>query len=158
LGYRCPFGLGPPGGSRHGTKMPRPSTGTARLQRCLGKPGSFVVLDWARKFSPSGLARPGPSKGEARGGPIMLTDRAWHVPAPPPSHSHLRSQVSASRPCIDDSARTLIFSPLSDLRFAAVRRCLLCLDLVARRLPPPCLDIYTSSLSLPSSPGPLWCS
>jgi hypothetical protein len=54
-----------------------------------------------------------------------------------------------------DSARTLISSPLSDLRFATVRRCLLCLESVARRSPAPCLDIYTSSLSLPSSLGPL---
>jgi hypothetical protein len=55
---------------------------------------------------------------------------------------------------LDDSARTLISSLLSDLR-VAVRRCLLCLESVARRSPAPCLDIYTSSLSLPSSPGSL---
>jgi hypothetical protein len=34
--YRCPSGPGPPGGPRHGTKVARPSTGTARLQSCLG--------------------------------------------------------------------------------------------------------------------------
>ena len=79
--------------------------------------------------------------------------------SPSPRQSHLRSRprlaLSPSPRSLALSARTLISSPLSDLRFAAVRRCLLCLESVARRSPAPCLDIYTSSLSLPSSPGPL---
>jgi hypothetical protein len=126
----------------------------ARFQTCLGKPGPFVVSGWAKDFSPSGLARPGPSKGEARGSPVMLTDRARRVPLPgsqphPASRPRIYARslsLSASRPRIDDSARTLISSPLLDLRIAAVSRCLLCplcLDSVARRAPPPCLDIYT---------------
>jgi hypothetical protein len=96
----------------------------------------------------------------------MLTGRARRVPAPPPSHSHLRSQVSASHPRIDDSARTLISSPLSDLWFAAVHRCLLCLDSVARRPPrrawtsilPLCPYLPLPVLSGVPNPNPLRCS
>jgi hypothetical protein len=132
------------------------------------------VSGWATEFGPSGMARPGPSEGEARGGPVRLTGCTRRAPAAQLSPSpHLRTQLSPTRPHLASriyalalaslacslqlrgSTQTLISSPLSDLRFAAVRRCLLCFESVARRSPAPCLDIYTSSLSLPSSPGPL---
>jgi hypothetical protein len=75
--------------------------------------------------------------------------------ASPVPYSHLRSRPRLAR--LLSTTPRLRPNPnlLSDLRFAAVRRCLLCLESVARRSPVPCLDIYTSSLSLPSSPGPL---
>jgi hypothetical protein len=98
--YRCPSGPGPPGGPRHDTKMARPRTGTTQLLTCLGWPGPFAVSGWAPEFGPSGLTRPGPSEGEARGGPVTLTSRARRAPqpSPPPAvpYSHLRPLPLAS--------------------------------------------------------------
>jgi hypothetical protein len=159
--YRCPSGPGPPGGPRHGTKMAQPSTGTVRLQTCLDKPGPFAVSGWARDFSLSGLARPDPSKGEARGGPVILTGRARRVLAPPPririyalslrsqplrlspSHRRLRPNPNLLSPLGSADRRRPPVSPLSSVLGLSY---------------PPAAPAVLGHLYLPSSPGPLRCS
>jgi hypothetical protein len=133
------------------------------------------VSGWATVIGPSGIARPGPFEGEARGGSVRLTGRARRAPAaqqpqpptaaftdtgtqlsPSPRQSHLCSRPRLTRLL----STTLRLRPNSNL--------LSPLGSAVRRRPPvsPVLGISCTSVartvlghlypvSLPSSPGSL---